>query len=113
MGTKDNPGEFDAYAKAEPDEPIFVLLARDLEAPLVIHIWVHLWMREIQMGLRPESDRPQIEAAMRTATEMQQWGEEWRARKAKEGMEFDDRGIPLTGPHARKEKSTTSGANDG
>jgi hypothetical protein len=29
MGTKSNPGPFDCYAKAEPDEPMFVLLARD------------------------------------------------------------------------------------
>lgn len=30
MGTKANPGEYDCYDKAEPDEPMFVLLARDL-----------------------------------------------------------------------------------
>lgn len=30
MGTKNNPGAFDCYANAEPDEPMFVLLARDL-----------------------------------------------------------------------------------
>jgi len=28
MATKKNPGEFDCYANAGPDEPMFVLLAR-------------------------------------------------------------------------------------
>lgn len=113
MSTKNNPGEFDAYAKAEPDEPMFVLLARDLEAPVAIHVWVHLWLREIQMGLRPQLDRPQIEEAMRVATEMEKWGREWRHRQQDAGMTFDDRGIPLTGPHARVANATTSGANEG
>ena len=26
MGTKNNPGKFDCYANAKPDEPLFVLL---------------------------------------------------------------------------------------
>lgn len=33
MGTKNNPGAFDCYANAEPDEPMFVLLGRDKHAP--------------------------------------------------------------------------------
>jgi hypothetical protein len=33
MGTKRNPGLSDCYAKAEADEPMFVLLARDKHAP--------------------------------------------------------------------------------
>ncbi len=39
MGTKNNPGKFDCYAKAEPDEPMFVLLARDRIAPTLVRIW--------------------------------------------------------------------------
>lgn len=39
MGTKNNPGSFDCYANAEPDEPMFVLLARDAYAPLLIRTW--------------------------------------------------------------------------
>ena len=40
MGTKNNPAEFDCYANAENDEPMFVLLARDAEAPEIIEAWV-------------------------------------------------------------------------
>lgn len=29
MGTKSNPTQFDCYANALPDEPMFILLARD------------------------------------------------------------------------------------
>lgn len=45
MGTKNNPGAFDCYAAAAPDEPMFVLLGRDRHAPLLVTLWA--WMREI------------------------------------------------------------------
>ena len=44
MGTKNNPGEFDCYANAEPDEPMFVLLARDVLAPGIVDEWVRRFM---------------------------------------------------------------------
>ncbi len=40
MGTKNNPGAFDCYAHALPDEPMFVLLARDPHAPTAIRAWI-------------------------------------------------------------------------
>ena len=39
MGTKNNPGAFDCYANAEPDEPMFVLLGRDRHAPALVWLW--------------------------------------------------------------------------
>ena len=39
MGTKNNPGAFDCYANADPDEPMFILLGRDRFAPELIRIW--------------------------------------------------------------------------
>ena len=42
MGTKNNPGRFDCYANAEPDEPMFVLLGRDEHAPLLVRLWADL-----------------------------------------------------------------------
>lgn len=42
MGTKNNPGAFDCYANAEPDEPMFVLLARDPLAPILVELWASL-----------------------------------------------------------------------
>ncbi len=39
MGTKNNPGKFDCYANAEPDEPMFIFLARDPAAPFLVEIW--------------------------------------------------------------------------
>ncbi len=39
MGTKNNPGKFDCYTNAEPDEPMFVLLARDQMAAFLVSIW--------------------------------------------------------------------------
>ncbi len=42
MGTKNNPGQFDCYANAAPDEPMFVLLARDPLAPILVELWASL-----------------------------------------------------------------------
>jgi hypothetical protein len=39
MGTKNNPGTYDCYDKAEPDEPMFVLLGRDKYAPVLVWLW--------------------------------------------------------------------------
>lgn len=51
MGTKQNPGRFDCYAKAADDEPIFVLLARDKHAATLVWLWAVL--RELD-GEDPE-----------------------------------------------------------
>lgn len=42
MGTKSNPGPYDCLAKAEDDEPIFVLLARDPIGAELVALWAML-----------------------------------------------------------------------
>lgn len=42
MGTKTDPGPYDCYAAAEPDEPMFVLLARDPVAPILVELWAKM-----------------------------------------------------------------------
>lgn len=64
MGTKLNPGAFDCYAKALPDEPFFVLLARDVTAPMVVIEWT----RE-NPSLAPEKRNE----AMDCAAAMMRW----------------------------------------
>lgn len=39
MGTKNNPGKFDCYANADPDEEMFTLLGRDPAAGALIALW--------------------------------------------------------------------------
>jgi hypothetical protein len=51
MATKENPGKFDCYAAAKPNEPLFVLLGRDPNAPALVRAWAD--MRE-QQGEDPE-----------------------------------------------------------
>ena len=48
MGTKINPGKWDCYAKALPDEPLFVLLGRDPFAAECVRYWCSL-----RSGARP------------------------------------------------------------
>lgn len=52
MGSKLKPGNFNCYANALPDEPMFVLLGRDQLAPSLTAIW-----SAIRAGDRKEARR--------------------------------------------------------
>lgn len=52
MGTKANPAPNDCYLKAEDDEPLFTLLARDPLAPQLVRRWVALRIAE-RVGFMP------------------------------------------------------------
>lgn len=39
MGTKNNPGRYDCYANAHPDEPLFILLGRDRIGGSLVRLW--------------------------------------------------------------------------
>ena len=73
MGTKNNPGKFDCYGNAEPDEPMFILLARDASAPIVVDHWAERRLRMIEDGTKPESDRAMVEEARQCAQAMRDW----------------------------------------
>jgi len=66
VSTKNNPSRYDCYAKAEPDEPIFVLLARDPLAPDLIRQWAEQRFEEGE-------DRDKVDEAFACANEMVQW----------------------------------------
>ena len=72
MGSKNNPGPFDCYAAALPDEPMFVLLARDLLAPILVDLWATL---RAEHGCK-EHDRPhehKVAEARQCADNMRTW----------------------------------------
>lgn len=74
MGTKLNPAPSDCYAKAEPDEPLFVLLARDKHAPALVWMWAVL--REL------DGEDPQVVIEARECVaEMMAWAH-GRGRKS-------------------------------
>lgn len=66
MGTKNNPSPFDCYASADPDEPMFVLLARDPMAPILVRLWADL--RSHLAG-----NRSKVNAARMCAAAMEDW----------------------------------------
>ena len=80
MGTKSEPGRYDCYAMAEPDEPMFILLGRDVAAPAIIREWV---ARRIKAG---NLSTLQGNEAIATAKAM----EEWRARRRDDLSPLDD-----------------------
>jgi hypothetical protein len=57
MGTKNKPGQYDCYSQAEPDEPMFVLLARDPMAPILVELWASLREERITNTLKGDEAR--------------------------------------------------------
>jgi hypothetical protein len=73
MGTKASPAEFDCYANALPDEPMFILLSRDPRAPKLVEMWAQVRMTDIENGDRPESDMAMVREARDCAENMRKW----------------------------------------
>lgn len=71
MGTKMNPGKFDCYESAEPDEPMFVLLARDIDAPVLVVLWA-------TFRARAGESTAKVQEALDCANEMRDWREKNR-----------------------------------
>lgn len=66
MATKNNPGKFDCYQNAHPDEPMFVLLGRDPNAGMLVRMWASL--RE-SIG----EDPAKVAEARKCAMDLDQW----------------------------------------
>lgn len=79
MGTKNEPGKYDCYANALPDEPMFILLGRDPNAPRLVEAWAFEREARIDAHERPESDRIMVAEARECADKMRSW------RKANDG----------------------------
>ncbi len=71
MSTKNDPGKFNCYANAESDEPMFTLLARDPQAPVLIRAWA---AQRWQQGEDPEK----VANARAIADAMDAWRKEHR-----------------------------------
>ena len=95
MGTKNNPGKFDCYEAAHPDEPMFVLLGRDPLAAHLVSIWAKVRMgdweaahdvfehmikrRGARYGVAPDVEK--AAEAIECSSAMLAWFEAWRASK--------------------------------
>lgn len=64
-----------AFNRAADDEPLFVLRAHDLAAPLAVRDWLDLRQKMIRHGVRPVSDYPEIQTAAEVAAAMHDWKE--------------------------------------
>ena len=70
MGTKNNPGDFDCYENAEPDEPMFVLLGRDPCGPSLVRMWIQM---RLDLGTISGS---KAEEAFKCVDDMEAWSGE-------------------------------------
>ena len=67
MGTKNNPGNYDCYENAHPDEPMFILLGRDVFGASLSQLWA-----EARISLGGDSE-DKITEAKTNALSMKQW----------------------------------------
>jgi hypothetical protein len=66
MSTKNNPGDFDCYANAQLDEPMFILLGRDAMGPQLVDLWANY--REVN-----DEHPDKVAEARRCANDMRAW----------------------------------------
>jgi hypothetical protein len=72
LATKDQPGPFDDYAALQNDEPYYLLMARDVDAPEFVR--AHAARR------RDAGDTsPRVEEAFKAADAMEAWQDSKRA----------------------------------
>jgi hypothetical protein len=68
MGTKNNPGAFDCYEHAHPDEPMFVILGRDPIGGAIVRAWA-----AARAHLAKTGDAAKITEAVQCAAAMDEW----------------------------------------
>jgi hypothetical protein len=66
VGSKSNPGPHDCYSRAEPDEPMFVLLGRDPMAAILVELWA-----AVRECTHPGD--PMVAEALKCAADMELW----------------------------------------
>lgn len=76
MSTKNAPGgEFDCYRDAKPDEPMFVLLARDWKSPGLVRQWAKVYCESHYgpSGWRDAAHERKYNEALECAASMERW----------------------------------------
>jgi hypothetical protein len=98
MATKNAPSKYDCYHNAEPDEPMFILLARDISAPCLTDLWAILReiagdgstknyerafsiLREAIAVMRQSKKPPADEDKMKEARSCAEAMRDWKKRK--------------------------------
>lgn len=90
MGSKNQPGEFDCYTNALPDEPMFILLGRDPDAPNLVEHWADGRQADIDAGNRPLSDAAMVAEARECAQKMRDWRDANNGRWRKPNQESSE-----------------------
>lgn len=82
MGTKNNPGHYDCYANAAPDEPMFILLGRDKHAAGLVRLWALLRAKDGE-------DEAKVREALRCADAMDAWARDLGKDPVANGEPFE------------------------
>lgn len=105
MGTKNTPGAFDCYANAEPDEPMFILLGRDPQAPDLVRAWA-------AMRAANGEDQAKVAEAVDCANAMVQYRANREAKK-QTAANFANAGLGLAIPPGWRQVMTQEPIQEG
>lgn len=100
MGTKNNPGVYDCYANADPDEPMFVLLGRDRHAPTLIWLWMGLRLAEGEDAAKISEANDCVEAMLK-----------WQISHGRKPISVEDSAL-MAIDHVRKSSSLLGGLSE-
>ena len=73
MGTKNNPGDYDCYAAARHDEPVFTLRAHDELAPTIVRIWAIMYLKDKRETTPTSEQDRKYHEALKCAEDMEKW----------------------------------------
>lgn len=104
---------YDCAGKAEPGEPVFILLGRDPAAFPTILEWCRQWQDAIAAGTRPPSDIRQVGEARVIAEQMRDYAIARRRRKSREANARNFPDLAAQGMHPVCPPEVRSWVQDG
>lgn len=81
MGSKNQPGVFDCWNNAEPEEPMFILLGRDRGAPQLVRQWADARAIEIARGQHSIEEWSRDWEQIREAYRLAAWMEDFKRQR--------------------------------
>lgn len=96
--TRSDPEKYDYFYRLAPDEPHFLLMGRDLDSSIVVHMWAIMRNRQIAIGMREDTpeERRQISDALICAHELNVYADSVKLKKLRQRTTYDHEGWPLT-----------------
>lgn len=112
MSTKENPSPFDPYKKLLPNEPYFLIRAKDPDFEMNVRRWAGDRTLRINMNAWPDTqkERSKVSSALELARAGKEWLDEYRRQEDNKKHPLDEEGYKTSGEHKRTATGNTGRA---